>query len=370
MLGLLYKRSDSQYYWFQIRFKGRLYQRSTKVTNQQVARQIESKFRTDLATGAVGLTLAKDAPLLAHFIERDFLPFIKSTKSGKANTLHYYQHHAGVLKESSLSNLPLDAIDQKMIARYAANRRGTGLSVATVNRELQVLRRIFKLAMEWSKVRGVLPTVKMLPGEHRRERVVSPKEENKYLDACPPLLKDVATLLFDLALRPDECFRLTTENFQGDFCVIFYGKGRGSRRKIPMSDRVKRIVARLSKTASPWLFPAPTKAGHINQSSLKKQHLRAIEASGVPFFVPYSIRHTAITRWSNKVDAYTLHFLAGHVSMQTTERYVHIGEDRLKGILSVRKKRQPKRKTKSLPRRSFRRKHGETAKQKRLFSRF
>ena len=80
--------------------------------------------------------------------------------------------------------------------------------------------------------------------------------------------------------------------------------------------------------------------------SLKKQHLRVVKASGVPFFVPYSIRHTAITRWSKKVDAYTLHYLAGHVSMQTTERYVHIGEDRLKGILAP-KKRQPKRKTKN-----------------------
>jgi integrase len=348
---LLYKRSDSQYYWFQIRFKGRLYQRSTKVTNKQVAGQIEAKFRTDLATGVVGLKLAKNAPLLEQFIERDFLPFIKSSKSGKANTLHYYRHHAGVLKDSSLGNVPLDAIDQKLIASYAEDRRATGLSVATVNRELQVLRRIFKLAMEWSKVRGVLPTVKMLPGEHHRERVITPADEAKYLAACPALMKDVATLLFDLALRPEEAFRLTTENFQGDFCVIFYGKGRGSRRKIPMSDRVKRIVARLSKTASPWLFPAPTKAGHINQSSLKKQHLRAIKASGVPFFVPYSIRHTAITRWSNKVDAYTLHFLAGHVSMQTTQRYVHIGEDRLKGILSRPQKRQPKRQTKNPKRR-------------------
>ncbi len=32
--------------------------------------------------------------------------------------------------------------------------------------------------------------------------------------------------------------------------------------------------------------------------------------------------------------------------MQTTERYVHIGEDRLKGILEAPKRRQPERKTK------------------------
>jgi hypothetical protein len=107
----------------------------------------------------------------------------------------------------------------------AAARRSKGLSIATVNRELQALRRIFKLAMEWRKVNGVLATVRILLGERKRERVISPVEERKYLKACPPLLKDVATILFDLDLRPEECFRLTAENFQGDFAVIFYGKG-------------------------------------------------------------------------------------------------------------------------------------------------
>ena len=59
-----------------------------------------------------------------------------------------------------------------------------------------------------------------------------------------------------------------------------------------------------------WVFPAPTKAGHIDNSSTKKQHAKAVptmretrayragvDASEIRFwFVPYSLRHTAITR--------------------------------------------------------------------------
>jgi len=38
------------------------------------------------------------------------------------------------------------------------------MKVATVNREFQVLRRMFALATEWGKVERVLPRVRMIPG--------------------------------------------------------------------------------------------------------------------------------------------------------------------------------------------------------------
>ena len=81
------------------------------------------------------------------------------------------------------------------------------------------------------------------------------------------------------------------------------------------------------------MFPAPTKTGHINSDSLKKQHARALKRSKVTKFVIYRLTPYCITRWSSKVDAYTLHYLAGHTDWKTTARYVHIGDERLKAIL-------------------------------------
>ena len=46
-----------------------------------------------------------------------------------------------------------------------------GMKIATVNRELQVLRRMFALAMEWGKVEKALPRVRMIPGEAHRDLV-------------------------------------------------------------------------------------------------------------------------------------------------------------------------------------------------------
>ena len=61
-----------------------------------------------------------------------------------------------------------------------ATRQAKGLQVASINRELQVLRRLLHLAAEWGFVEQV-PKVRMLSGERHREFVLSPDEEGKYL---------------------------------------------------------------------------------------------------------------------------------------------------------------------------------------------
>ena len=308
----------------------RVYAKSTRVTNLKEAQQIESAWKTNVARAVVGLPSHKPVPLLEQFITKEFLPFLKRHPF-KTKTRVFYKHHASILSSSRLGSVPLDTITTKMISMFAAERRKK-FAVSSVNRDLAVLRRILKLAVEWEHV-GRVAKVLLLPGEARRERVITEDEEKLYLEAAAPLLKDVAALLFDLGLRPDELFRLKPDQYRDGFVEILTGKGRGSRRKVPCSDRVKEILERRIAVGDPWIFPAPTKDGHIGPSSIKKQHAAAIKKSKVPTFVVYSIRHTCLTRWSKKVDAFTLQYLAGHVSISTTQRYIHIDPDRLRGIL-------------------------------------
>src|SRR5262249_2154268 len=139
--------------------------------------------------------------------------------------------------------------------------------------------------------------------------------------------------------RPDECFRLRwMENIREGAIEIHSGKGRGSRRRIPCSPRVLSVLEmRRAEAASSWVFPAATKSGHVEASSLKKQHAAALQASGVAAFVLYTLRHTCITRWSKYMDPFTLHVNAGHTDMNTTKRYVHPSDaDILEAMEKVR----------------------------------
>ena len=70
-------------------------------------------------------------------------------------------------------------------------------------------------------------------------------------------------------------------------------------------------------------FPAPTISGHIEQSTLKKDHLKACKLAELAPLVPYTLRHTCLTRWAAILDPYTLAYVAGHSDFGTTRRYVH-----------------------------------------------
>ena len=59
-------------------------------------------------------------------------------------------------------------------------------------------------------------------------------------------------------------------------------------------------------------MPAPTRTGHIEKSSLKKQHPKACSLAKIAAFPLYTFPHTCLTRWAAYMDPYTLAYLAGH----------------------------------------------------------
>ncbi len=63
---------------------------------------------------------------------------------------------------------------------------------------------------------------------------------------------------------------------------------------------------------------------------MKKQHLRALKESKVAPFVLYELRHTCLTRWAERMDTYTLAYLAGHSDFGMTKRYVHPQKDTIR----------------------------------------
>ena len=154
--------------------EGEAIRESTKQTNKRVAEQIEAAHKTSLAKGEVGIRDRIPAPTIRQFASRDFLPFCRSTFAAKVKTLSYYENGtARLLEYPAVADESLDTITTEKISGYARRRQDAGMKVSTVNRELQVLRRMFMLAMEWGKVEKVLPRVRMIPGEAHRDRILS-----------------------------------------------------------------------------------------------------------------------------------------------------------------------------------------------------
>lgn len=332
----VYKQPKSRNWWYKFTWNGESIRESTKQTNKRTAEQMEAAHKTALAKGEVGIRDRKAVATLAAFAEKEFLPFVCSTFLAKPKTANYYEYGVKrLLAFERLATARLDTITTDAISAFVAQRKESGLEISSINRELQVLRRMFHLAQEWGKVEKALPKVKMIPGERHRERVLTAEEESLYFAAAqsegmqqhadPRLLCDVAGILIDCGLRPEECFRLRRESVRDGVIEIQYGKTDNARRRIPMTPRVRAILEmRLSKgDGGEWVFPALTKSGHIEPSSVKKQQMRAFRESGVQSFELYTLRHTCLTRWAPHMDPWTLAYLAGHRDMSTTKRYVH-----------------------------------------------
>ena len=346
----VYKQAKSRNWWYKFTWNGQQIRESTKQSNKRVAEQIEAARRTALAKGEVGIRDKKRVPTLAAFITADFLPFVRTTFAAKLKTKAYYENGVKhLLAFDKLASEPLDAITSEKIAGYVAKRQADGLKVASVNRELQALRRMFALAVEWGKVDKALPRVRMVSGEAHRERVLTDAEEAIYLANATPLLHDVATILIDCGLRPEECFRLQWSSVRDGQIEIQYGKTDNARRHIPVSQRVAAVLEmRNTGNDSPWVFPAPTKSGHMEPSTVKKPHVKACKGGKkktdewvVQPFPLYTLRHTCLTRWAPHMDPWTLAHLAGHRDMAITKRYVHPQADMIRAAMDRARVRVP-----------------------------
>ena len=175
--------------------------------------------------------------------------------------------------------------------------------------------------------------------EKGRERTLSFDEERKYLKAAAPVLRDVATIMVEMGLRPGEIFKLRSEDVHDEASAAYVhvreGKSDRAVRDIPITSRTLPVFKRrLSRSKGEFLFPRRVGNGYDwsrPMTELEPAHQRALRASAIqPPFRLYDLRHTYGTRAVEAgIDVFSVAKLMGHSDLSTTERYVHLSKDHL-----------------------------------------
>ena len=370
---MIYKRGHV--YWYKFSFGGQSIRQSTRQGNDKVARNMESAHRARLAGQskerdaarerlqcAEALTCheceklfnaekavrkdtnvfctakcaaqwgkARSMPTLQGFLDGRFMPDAETRHKAKPATVRYYRQGSDMLKRSILSGLRLDELTGEHGQQFAAEFGR--LSPSGINRGLRTLRRAMNLAYAWGQIEKPVK-VELAKGENQRDRVLTEKESTGYLAACPQPWRDCAALILEEGFRPGEVFALRWPHIHlgkdGTGLIrVLDGKSKAARRILPTTPEVYALLqARYEAQGCPadgWLFPSGSSVGHLTQDSAAKFHATALEGSGVLPFVPYVLRHTALTRLGKAArgDVFALAKIAGHSTITVTQKYVH-----------------------------------------------
>jgi integrase len=332
----LYKRPDSGVYWYEFLFGGRRYRGSTKHVNLRAAEKHENILKVKLANSRSGIVEHKPVPLFGKFAD-EFLKRVKSELRPKSYSR--YVDSLKSLRECFGAKL-LDEITADEVERFKQARMEKGLSPCTVNRDLACLRRILLFAVKLDVLAGTPFTahkVKFLR-EHGRERILNFEEERQYLAAATQPLRDVATLILEMGLRPEEACSIRREDVHfyaaPPFVHVAFGKTKNAARDVPLTERAREVLSRrAAKAKGECLFPFRVGTGYDwsrPMVELHPAHYDALEESGIRRCQIYDFRHTYGTRAvEGGTDPLTLMRLMGHADLKTTSRYVHLSKRHL-----------------------------------------
>jgi integrase len=210
-------------------------------------------------------------------------------------------------------------------------------NVATMNRELGVLRRIFNIGVRegWLLKNPLCAGESLISpaSERRRERILTLEEERRVLAACDSLslqhLRPLLICLLDTGARRSEMLKLRWRSVCLATRVITI-EGMTTKTLKPRQVAItERMWAELNDL---WNASARESDAFVFQKMVNKKRERALaavcEAAGVEYGSPHgitfhSLRHTAATRLvKGHLPIQMVGRILGHSQPQTTYRYL------------------------------------------------
>lgn len=216
-------------------------------------------------------------------------------------------------------------------------KHGRQRTVATVNRELSLLRKILNVA---KRNRWIVenpfhcgdPLIR--PGDERpRERILTREEEARLLDACVDhraYLRPIIICAVDTGMRRGEILKLRWQDV--DFrsrliCVQALNTKTMRERRVYMTERLAQELL--------WLYNQNAKDDTALvfgiTGSIKKAFGTARRMAGLQDVHFHDLRHTAASRLAaSNIPIAEIARVLGHTQLATSYRYINANTDSLK----------------------------------------
>jgi len=213
-MGSIYKRKwkdrktrewmEGNTWWIKYYRNGKPYRESVKTSEITKAQKLLKKREGEIVEGKLpGIYFDK---VTFDELAKDY---ITDYRINGRDTLAKAERCVKYLKEAFREVKAIEITTDK-IKTYIDGRRESGLSNASINRELAALKRMFHLAAECTPPRvSMIPYIPMLKESNVRKGFFEPEEYMALRDALPEELKSLVTFAYHSGWRKAEILGLT-----------------------------------------------------------------------------------------------------------------------------------------------------------------
>lgn len=232
----------------------------------------------------------------------------------------------------------LSELTKLHVSDYIKCRKGENtirhkpVSGTTINRELELLRSMMNLAVEWELPGLVLNKINKLKNywfkEEDMTNIISSNSLNKLVKMAPPYLKLMILIAINTGMRRGEILNLEWSRVNFNTNEIHIDKTKSmslSERDVTMNNTIKRILFSLSKKMKGHRYVIENPKTGKCYVEIKKSWKTLVDKVGLKNFRFHDLRHNfaTYTLYKNGGDLVTLKEILGHSTIAMTARYAH-----------------------------------------------
>jgi integrase len=316
----LYKRGNT--WWVDISFQGERIQRSSGATNKVDAQRFHDQIKTEL--WKVYKLKKKPAKNWNDAVIR------WCNESQHKRTLHCDQSTFRWL-DSHLNGVLLTEITRDRVEDIALIKESEGVTPATVNRMLALVRAVLRKAeLEWEWIDRA-PVVRLRKENNKRIRWLTPAEADCLKNELPEHLADAMEFALHTGLRESNVSGLKWSQIDFDRCHAFIPADKSKSGKaiaVPLNTKGIEIIQKQIGKHPTFVF------SYIGRPILwfnTRAWRKALVRAGIKDFKWHDLRHTwASWHVQNGTSLQELQQLGGWASFEVVLRYAHLSSAHLK----------------------------------------
>jgi len=310
------KNKTTGYWQYEFMYKGVRYHRNFKNASYDEVAGYEAIAKAELRKTGYDIASENKVCTLSEIIS-DFKKYADNNYADSVNAKRivdiFYKLTGNKLAEQITIN------DLEKYRTYRKNN----VKAATINREMNSIKRVFSLAKSNRKIRfNPCEDLKTLKIKNPAKRFLTKEEEEKLLRVSNPTMKTIIITALHTGMRSSEIKNLKwSDVFMKEKYLVVLNTKNGRSRKLIITPQIEELINKLPKIGE-YVFMNPVTKQPYKE--FKVTFRRTVKRAGIPHITFHELRHTTASRLNELgVDLSTIQEYLDHADARTTQKYIH-----------------------------------------------